>query len=202
MLIILMKRKTTKEGFEYHFGINHYGTFRLTIGLLPIIVNTSKEYDDVRIVNVSSKAHTSGKINFDDVNYEKNSFSAFGAYSQSKLANVMFSNELNRKLENLKIPVTVNSLHPGGINTDIFRDLGFIKTALNIAGPLFLKSIPQGTATTIYAAIHPELKGKGGIYLDDCNIAEPSEYSKNEKEQINLFDLSEKVTGVSFPKFE
>jgi NAD(P)-dependent dehydrogenase (short-subunit alcohol dehydrogenase family) len=201
---MLIKRQSTKEGFEYHFGINHYGTFRLTMGLLPIIVKTSKENDDVRIVNVSSKAHTmgTGKINFEDIHYEKNSFSSFGAYAQSKLANVMFSNELNRKFEKLNIPVTVNSLHPGGINTDIFRDLGYVKTALNIVGPLFLKSIPQGSATSVFAAVHPELKGKGGLYLDDCNVAESSEYAKDEKEQLKLFDLSEKVTGVPFPKFE
>jgi NAD(P)-dependent dehydrogenase (short-subunit alcohol dehydrogenase family) len=174
------------------------------MGLLPIMVKTAKMDGEVRIVNVSSVSHTSGtgKINFEDVHYEKEgSFSQFSAYGQSKLANIMFSNELNRRMKSMGILVTVNSLHPGSINTEIFRDYEFIKPLTNFLGPIFLKSIPQGAATSIYVAIHPNLKGKGGLYFSDCNELESSEYSRDEGEQKKLFDLSEKETGISFPKF-
>ena len=196
----------TKDGFEYQIGINHFGHFRLTMKLLPLMVKTIKDQnlDESRIVNVSSTAHTMGskKINYDDIHWEK-SYDSIGSYAQSKLANILFTKELNRKLENLKIPITVNCLHPGVIKTDLARDmnktLSFLFYTLGYA---FMKSIPQGAATNVYAAVHPELKGKGGLYFSDCNEDTPIAYARDENEQKKFFDLSEKETGTYFPKFE
>eukprot|EP01080_Neovahlkampfia_damariscottae_P007239 gene7239-11557_t len=194
------KQKTT-DGFEYQSGINHLGHFRLTLKLLPIMKETEGER---RIVVVSSRAHTriqNGKIDFDDFHWEKKDYSSMGSYSQSKLANVMFANELNRKLKKDNIPITVNSLHPGVIpGTDLSRDL--VPWYLQPITPIvvmFLKSNSQGAATTVYATIHPELKGKGGEYLSDCNIFAPIEYAKDENEAKKLWDFSEKETNTKYP---
>eukprot|EP01080_Neovahlkampfia_damariscottae_P011336 gene11336-4504_t len=198
------KRWTTKDGFEYQIGINHFGHFRLTMKLLPIMVKTVKEenLDEARIVNVSSFAHTFGtkKINYEDLHWEK-SYDAWGSYAQSKLSNILFSKELNRKLQNLKIPISVFSLHPGTIHTELGRDMNYSSLFYTLGGA-FMKSIPQGAATSVYAAIHPEIKGNGGLYFSDCYVAKPIPFAEDENEQKKFFERSEKETGVEFPKFE
>jgi len=177
------KRKT-KDGYEYQFGINHLGHFRLTNLLLPLMIKTEGER---RIVCVSSMAHTMGtqEINFDDIFWEK-SYSPWSSYGQSKLANIMFAKELNRKLLEDKIPITVNSLHPGVIPTELMRDNPIKGSILYTLGYLFMKSIPQGAATTVFAATAPELKDKGGLYLSDCNISSAIPYSDNKEEQKKI----------------
>jgi NAD(P)-dependent dehydrogenase (short-subunit alcohol dehydrogenase family) len=109
------------------FGINHLGHFYLTNKLLPIMYKSALKSGEGRIINVSSVAHEmgTGDINFDDINYN-NFYSPFLAYSQSKLANIMFSNELNNKLKVDNIPIYTYSLHPGVIYTNLCRDFSCI----------------------------------------------------------------------------
>jgi NAD(P)-dependent dehydrogenase (short-subunit alcohol dehydrogenase family) len=106
-------------------------------------------------------------------------------------------------LSNDKINITANALHPGVIATELSRDMPGWQTAMmGLVGPLFLKSIPQGAATTIFTATSSQLNGKGGLYLEDCNISAPIVYANDEKEQDKLWDVSEKECKISYPKFE
>ena len=196
-------RRTTKDGFEYQFGINHLGHFRLTMKLLKIIAKTSKDENcECRIVNLASSAHTMGskKINFDDIQFEKKgAYKPWSVYGQSKLSNIMFSNELTKRLSADKVNITVNSLHPGVIATELSRDLDTTSSLMWSLGKGFMKSIPQGAATTIYCATSPELNGKGGLYFSDCNIASPIPYVNNEEALRHLFEVSIKLTGIDYP---
>jgi NAD(P)-dependent dehydrogenase (short-subunit alcohol dehydrogenase family) len=194
-------QKTT-DGFEYQIGINHMGHFRLTMLLLPIMKKTKGER---RIVVLSSSAHKMGslKINFDDFHSEK-SYSRIGSYAQSKLANILFANELNRKLKKDSIPITVNSVHPGVIpSTDLTRDLPFI---IRIPGlwlspilNLGMKTIEQGAATTVFATVSEELKDNGGNYLLNSHVSKAIDYAYDEINGKKLWDLTEKQTGVVYP---
>jgi NAD(P)-dependent dehydrogenase (short-subunit alcohol dehydrogenase family) len=187
----------TKDGNEYQFGINHLGHFRLTNLLLPFF---SK--DGGRIVALSSSAHKMGtqKINFDDIMTEK-SYSPWTSYAQSKLSNILFSHYLNKKLKESNKNIIVNSLHPGGIMTDLQRDLGFVQyygimLLLLITG--IGKTIPQGASTTVYCAISSDIK-EGGNFYEDCNLSKAINYTDNESEQKKLWELSEKLTNTKYP---
>ena len=127
---ISLDRQETKEGLERQFGINHIGHFLLTMELLDLMGEGS------RIVNVASGAHKTGKIHFDDINLNKG-FNVIKAYSQSKLANVLFTRELARRVKDRGI--TVNCCHPGAVATNIGidRDTGFGKTVTGILKPFF-----------------------------------------------------------------
>lgn len=151
-----------------------------------------------RIVVLSSTAHKhtpKGGIDFENINWDKN-YSAWAAYGQSKLANLLFAKELNQRLQDAGVKVTVNAVHPGVINTDLGRHLNvFLSTIFYGLGYFFMKSIPQGAATTVYVATAKELEGKGGLYFADCNECEPSDYAKDKELAKKLWEWSEKVTG-------
>lgn len=195
--------KKTKDDLEYCIGVNHFGHFSLIVQLLPIMVESCKETEG-RIVMLSSAGHAlgSGVINYDNLNFEKEgSYGLWYSYGQSKLANIMFSNELNRKLEENKINIRSNSLHPGQIKTELQNELpDLLKGFMNILGTFTYKTIEQGAATTIYCATAPELKGVGGKYFDNCQDSTSSalKYAFKPEETKKFWDLSEKVTNVKF----
>jgi NAD(P)-dependent dehydrogenase (short-subunit alcohol dehydrogenase family) len=212
--VMATPQQKTTDGFEYQFGINHYGHFKLTLGLLPFLAETSKkENSEGRIVCLSSSAHKvgTGVINFEDLHAQKegtygkkkkfNKLGPWYAYGQSKLANIMFACALNRRLQKDKVNVTCNSLHPGGIMTDLQRDVtGPAMLLMTVMNPILFKSVPQGAATSVYVATSPQINGKGGLFFEDCNVSVPLEYSQDEKEQEKLWDISEKETKTSYPK--
>jgi len=137
-------------------------------------------------------------IHFDNISLKDN-YGKWESYGQSKLANILFSNELNKRLKNDKIPLTVNSVHPGVIKTELMRDnTGFFSNVLFFFGSFFMKSIPQGAATSLYCAIAKELKNVGGYYFADSNVCAPVKYVFNEEVMKKLFDVSESMTGVSY----
>ena len=153
----------TEDGFEMQFGVNHLGHFLLTILLLDLLKRSAPS----RIINVSSLAHkfAFGGINFDDIHFERNYFN-YGAYNHSKLANLLFTSELSKRLEGTH--VTANALHPGAVSTDLQRH-SFISNAL--VSPLrwyFFKTAEQGAQTTIYCAVSEEMEGVSGKYLAEC----------------------------------
>jgi len=188
-----------KDGLEYQLGINHFGHFRLTMNLLQNMVKASKESGEGRIVNVSSSAHNGGRIDFEDLPL-KNGYSRVKSYSRSKMANILFSNELNRKFKEDKIPIFVNSLMPGVIATELTRDIGIFRVFLIALYPIFLlmsKTIPQGATTTLYAATSNDIK-EGGLYLEDNGIGKVDEYSNDKDVQKKLWDISEKLTDKHY----
>ncbi|KAL1116081.1 hypothetical protein AAG570_005576 [Ranatra chinensis] len=153
----------TKEGIEMQLGVNHMGHFLLTNLLLDLLKNTAPS----RIINVSSIAHRWGQINMEDLNSEKK-YVPRTAYSQSKLANILFTNELAKRLKGTG--VTVNSLHPGLVDTEMGRHMSFTNSYLSkiILGPIvwaFIRTPVQGAQTTLYAALDPSLDNVTGKYF-------------------------------------
>ncbi|XP_017014746.2 retinol dehydrogenase 13-like [Drosophila takahashii] len=184
-------RTLTKDGFEMQLGVNHMGHFLLTHLLLDVLKKTAPS----RIVNVSSLAHTQGSINVDDLNSEK-SYSRIGAYSQSKLANILFTRELAKRLEGTG--VTTNSLHPGAVDTELSRNWPSIVSFLVRPLQLILFKTPvNGAQTTLYAALDPELKEVSGLYFSDCKAKDVSAAAKDDKTGKFLWAESEKWTGVN-----
>jgi len=195
--VMMTPERKTKDGFEYQNGINHLGHFRLTLKLLPIMIKTEGQK---RIVNLSSSAHTfqKTKIDFDNYHFTKEgSYSPVSSYAQSKLSNILFTKELQKKLQkDYKDQFLVVAVHPGVIQTELGRDLpGYQQLLLTLAYP-FTKSIPQGAATTIFASVTKDLKG--GEYCCDCAPYPPTEFALDEVEQDKLWKFSEKETKVTF----
>ena len=182
---ISLDRQETKEGLERQFGINHVGHFLLTTGLLDMMGEGS------RIVNVASGAHKTGKIHFDDINLHKG-FNVFKAYSQSKLANVLFTRELARRVKGRGI--TVNCCHPGAVATNIGidRETGFGKTVTKLLKPFF-QTPEQGAATAVFLATDESVKDITGEYFYKCKVAKSSKRSKDMELAKRLFEFSEQL---------
>ncbi|XP_055707549.1 retinol dehydrogenase 13-like isoform X2 [Phlebotomus papatasi] len=187
-------RTVTKEGIEMQFGVNHIGHFLLT----NLLLDTLKASAPSRIVVVSSLAHVRGEINITDLNSEKN-YERGKAYNQSKLANVLFTRELAKKLQGTG--VTVNALHPGVVDTELMRHMSLFTSFFSglIVKPLmwpFFKSPKSGAQTTLYCALEPELEGVSGQYFSDCAPKEVAEAAKNDNVAKWLWSVSEKWTGL------
>ncbi len=182
---IALDRQETKEGLERQFGINHVGHFLLTTELLDMMGEGS------RIVNVASGAHKTGKIHFDDINLHKG-FNVFKAYSQSKLANVLFTRELARRVKDRGI--AVNCCHPGAVATNIGidRETGFGKTVTRLLKPFF-QTPEQGAATAIFLATDESVKDITGEYFYKCKVAKSSKRSKDMELAKRLFEFSEQL---------
>ena len=154
------KRKLTADGLELQFGTNVVSHFALTALLLPVITS--------RVVTIASIAHKRGKLNFDDLQSERR-YSPMGAYQQSKLADLMFALELDRRLKAHGSPILSNAAHPGIANTNLFQSGDYHpieKKMRKLVGSLigtFLNTQPQGAIPTLYAATAPEAQG-GGYY--------------------------------------
>jgi len=185
-------------------GVNHFGHHKLTMKLLPFMQNTLDK--DKRIVVLSSNLHRffPKDILFDDITMENDNYSGgiSPRYCHSKLANILFANELNRKLKNSNINITVNSVHPGIIRTELHRnDSGLMLMLINPFFALVRKNLQQGVSTTIYGAVSSELAGKGGYYLDNNYIGNPLEVANDEEKARKLWDLTESITGEKYPFF-
>ncbi|XP_058125419.1 retinol dehydrogenase 13-like [Anopheles ziemanni] len=187
-------RTLTKEGIEMQLGVNHMGHFLLT----NLLLDQLKLSAPSRIVVVSSLAHTRGRIAVEDLN-SANSYDEAKAYEQSKLANVMFTRELARRLEGTG--VTVNSLHPGIVDTELMRHMGIFNSWFSavFVKPFvwpFLKSPLYGAQTTLYAALDPDLQKVTGQYFSDCAPKDVAEQAKDERVAKWLWAVSEKWTGT------
>ena len=182
---ISLDRQETRDGVERQFGINHLGHFLLTTLLLDRMGPGS------RIVVVASGAHKVGKIYFNDINL-RHGYNVVRAYSQSKLANVLFTRELAVRLKNRGI--TVNCCHPGAVATNmgVDRETGFGKTITGLLKPFFLTP-SEGAGTAIFLATDDSVRHISGGYFYRCEIAKSSKRSKSRKLAKKLFDLSEKM---------
>jgi NAD(P)-dependent dehydrogenase (short-subunit alcohol dehydrogenase family) len=189
----------TKQGFELQFGTNHLGHFALTARLFPLLDRTPGS----RIVVVSSTAQNFGKIAFDDLSWKTRSYSAFRAYGQSKLANIMFTLELARRLKSAGSHVLVTAAHPGYTATDLQRESGFVRRVLN---PLLAMKAADGALPTLRAAVDPT--AESGSYWGPANMFElngppvPAKISKRGQDEAaaaKLFEVSEDLVGLKFP---
>jgi NAD(P)-dependent dehydrogenase (short-subunit alcohol dehydrogenase family) len=170
----------TTDGFDMQLGTNHLGHFAVTAELLPALRKAAAGGSDVRIVNLSSRGHFRGGIDFDDPHFRTRPYDKFAAYGQSKSANILFTVELEKRLADKGIHSF--AVHPGVIATELSRHLSrddFKAMASRApAGALTLKSIPAGAATSVWAATSPDLAGQGGRYLEDVGIAEPADEAR------------------------
>lgn len=190
--LILDRRTTTAEGFESTFGVNHLGHFLLAQLLRERVVASAPG----RIVVVSSEAHKAARtgLDFDDLMTERDyGKSGINAYGRSKLANILFSNELARQLDGSG--VTVNALHPGAVRSD-FGNTDDIKGALRwgmvIARP-FMLSPASGAKTSIHLASSPEVEGKTGGYYRRCKAVQPSTHAQDRAAAERLWQVSEEL---------
>lgn len=184
------QREVTQDGLEMQFGVNHLGPFLLTVLLLDLLKSSAPS----RIVNVSSTIHKNARMNFDDLQSERG-YTLFGAYGRSKLANVLFTYELARRLEGED--VTANCLHPGGVNTNLLSDmrgpLGWVvKLGMNL-----MLSPESGARTSVYLASSPEVAGLSGKYFIRRREAKSSARSHNVDDAKRLWEVSVGLTGLS-----
>ena len=180
-------KTTTADGYETIFGVNHLGTFLLTHELLPLLRASAP----ARIVVVSSDLHYRGKMVWDDLEFNSRSFGGVTAYNQSKLANVLFTKALARRLAGSGI--TVNALHPGVVATELTRELpGVLRSLWNF----FLLTPKQGAATTLHVALSEEGGKFTGEYFDKSRRKNAAPAARDEVAQERLWSLSEKLLGT------
>lgn len=210
----------TAQGFEMQFGTNHVGHFLLTCLMAPALLAAAAAGGEPRVINLSSAGHRFGAFNFTDPDYHQRDYEKWQAYGESKTANILFSVGLDARLA--PRGVRVLAVHPGMIMTELGRhldeaDLEAIRAraaSRSAAGQeaggeprSLFKSIPQGAATTVWAATSPALAGVGGRYLEDCQLAEEAgkdtaggveSYATDPALAEQLWQLSEDLVGERF----
>ena len=195
-------KDTTKDGFELQFGTNHLGHFAFTGLLLDRLLPV----EGSRVVTISSQGHRTGRIDFDDLQSERK-YTRHGAYGRSKLANLLFTYELQRRLKLKGAPTVALAAHPGGSNTELTRYIpGLIKQPVEFVWGLMAQSAEMGALPTLRAATDPAAQG-GQYYGPDGfgeqrgypKVVESSKRSHDEDVQRRLWTVSEELTGVTYP---
>nr|XP_055066709.1 retinol dehydrogenase 12 isoform X1 [Misgurnus anguillicaudatus] len=193
--VMMCPKWITEDGFETQLAVNHLGHFLLTNLLLGMLKKSSPS----RVVNVSSIAHVGGKIEFDDLFYDKCPYSPLISYKQSKLANVLFSRELARQMKGTG--VSSYSLHPGVIRTGLGRHVEswcpMLKTILSLPCMLLMKTPWQGAQTSIYCAVTEGLESKSGCYFSDCAEKDPAPEGKDDSVARRLWEESARLVGLT-----
>ncbi|AFU58308.1 glucose/ribitol dehydrogenase family protein [Candidatus Nitrososphaera gargensis Ga9.2] len=190
--VFLAKRATTVDGIEYTFAVNHLAPFLLT-NLLIDIIKASKPSS--RIITTSSVAHRGAQIDFDDIQFEKRPYSGIKAYAQSKLANILFTKELARRLEGSS--VTANCFHPGAVRTSLAQGKNpwYYRLIWTAAGSFFL-SPEKGADTAIYLASSQDVNGITGKYFVRRKQVNPSIDADEKEAAAKLWSISEKLTSM------
>jgi len=188
---------TTTQGFESQFGVNHLGHFLLT----ALLIDRLNQTPAARVVTVSSIAHRFGKIDFTDLNWQHKEYKPMPAYGQSKLANLLFTYELQRRLTAAGHETIAVAAHPGYTATNLQGDTA----TMNLMNRLFAQAQPKGALPTLYAATAPAVQG--GQYFGPSGLAEiggnperveSTVQSHNEDDAQRLWTVSEQLTGISF----
>lgn len=191
--VYLTKREENTDGLELTFATNHLGYFITTLLLWDCL----RAGAPARVINVSSDAHRQAKLDFDDLQSRKN-YRGFQAYSRSKLANVLFTYELNRR--RLGTAVTINALHPGFVASNFGRNnQGVVGFFMKTVVPWIALTEAEGAATSIYLATSDEVSGKSGQYYAKCAPVKSSTESYNVKSAERLWAESEAITGLTWP---
>jgi len=187
--VVNLGRSLTVDGIETVFGVNHLAYFLLTIQLLERLQASAP----ARIVNVASDAHRFGTMNFDDLGGARR-YRTMRIYGQSKLANILFTYELARRLGGTT--VTVNCLHPGAVATGLGKNNGAWARVLTRMLSPFFRSPENGAATSIYLASSPDVEGITGKYFSNCKDTRSSKESYDEATARRLWEISAQMTGV------
>ncbi len=188
--LVLGERRVTKDGFEYVFAVNHLAPFLLTNLLLPKLTGSAP----ARVVTVSSDAHTAAKLDLDDPGQE-HGWNSWRSYANSKLANILFTRELARRLDGTG--VTANCAHPGTVRTGFGREgKPLLRLGTTIARPFFL-SPERGADTIVYLASSPDVAGGTGGYYVKRQRREPSAAARDDETARRLWDISAKMTGLT-----
>jgi NAD(P)-dependent dehydrogenase (short-subunit alcohol dehydrogenase family) len=189
----------TAEGFELQFGTNHLGHFALTNLLLERITD--------RVVNVASGAHKMGSIDFEDLNWERKGYKRWPAYGQSKLANLLFTSELQRRLSAAGSQVIATAAHPGYAATNLqsHSSQPAMDLFMKLGNRLLAQSLEDGALPTLYAAT-AEIPGDSYVGPDGLGemrgrpkLVGRSKAARDEAVARRLWEVSEELTGVSFP---
>jgi len=189
----IAKRYTSVDGYELTLATNHLAYFQLTNLLLPLLKNTP----EARIVNVASEASKLGKLNWDDLNLEKK-YSGILAYSNSKLYNIMFTNQLAEELKGTHI--TVNAMHPGGVNTNFGNGVdGLLGIAFRQFGWL-MRTPEKGAETIIWLATSPEAAQYSGLYFKDKKPIRSIEAAYNRVNLQQLRDVTQELIERALKK--
>jgi len=182
----------TEDGFEMQIGVNHLGHFTLTLLLLPALKNGAPS----RVVNVSSSAHQWGHIDFNDMFWKTRSYGGWGAYGQSKLANILFTKELARRFQGNGI--TSYAVHPGFVATELARWSlpGFMMPVVS----MIARTPDVGAQSQLYYACVPGVEKHNGDYIANCQPATSIPESHDVEVAKKLWTESEKLTGVALPQ--
>ncbi|MGZ4514361.1 MAG: SDR family NAD(P)-dependent oxidoreductase [Mycobacterium sp.] len=199
----------TRDGFEIQIGTNHFGHFELTRLLVPQLAAAGGADGQARIVTLSSGGHVMGDVDLDDPNWERREYDKFVAYGASKTANILHAVEADRRLRD--VGIRAYAVHPGTVATSLarhmsradfsrLRELAAASTAARgepTGGFLDVAAPERGAATQVWAAVSPELAGRGGLYLEDCGVSEPvASYARDERRAAEWWDLSEKLCAT------
>ncbi|HUI27013.1 MAG TPA: SDR family oxidoreductase [Candidatus Kryptonia bacterium] len=188
--IVNLTRAVTVDGIESVFAVNHLAYFLLT----NLLLDRLKQSAPARIVNVASDAHRFGGMNFDDLQGERR-YRTMRIYGQSKMANILFTYELARRLEGSG--VTVNCLHPGAVGTGLGKNNGaWAKVLIGMLRPFF-RTPEQGAATSIYLASSPVVEGVTGKYFSNCKETRSAKASYDAADARRLWDISVEMTGLA-----
>ncbi len=180
-------RQVTEDGLEKTFALNHLSYFVLTLGLRQRLAASA------RVINTSSDAHRGNRLDFDDLQSARN-FSGFPVYGRTKLANILFTRELARRLNGSGI--TANSFHPGFVATRFGDEAGGL-LALGIRGAkVFAISPEKGAETMVYLASSPEVAGVTGKYFYKCRLATPTREAQDDSAARRLWEESAKLAGI------
>ncbi|GAW18118.1 hypothetical protein ANO14919_075910 [Xylariales sp. No.14919] len=206
----LVPEGRTQDEFEVHFATNHLSHFLLFELLKPTLLRSSTPEFQSRVVAISSTAHRTAPLNFDDLNFEKRKYDGVAAYGQSKLANVYMANEIERRYGSQGLHAW--SVHPGGIRTGLQKPNLHDFFIILKNGPLhtlrYMQNTEQGASTSVWAAVSRDLEGKGGRYLEQCQVSEGltqgsdvvgpghAPWAYHEEDAKKLWALSLKLVGL------
>jgi NAD(P)-dependent dehydrogenase (short-subunit alcohol dehydrogenase family) len=184
-------RHLTTDGLEITLALNHLAPFLLT----NLLLDTIKASTPARIINVSSRAHQRGKIDFDDLQSERH-YAGMDVYGNSKLANILFTIELARRLEGTG--VTVNAVHPGFVNSGFAKNNpGVAFKLFGVIGPLIGRSPEKGAETSIYLASSPEVEGITGKYFSDSKVTETAPQAADAAAARKLWEVSAEMVHLA-----
>jgi len=193
--VMVCPKWQTEDGFEMQLGVNHLGHFLWTM----LLLDTIKQSAPARIINLSSVAHEGGQINFDDIMMDKN-YDATRAYCRSKLANILFTKSLAKRLEGTG--VTTYAVHPGVVQTELGRHLGestnrAIHDSFHFFGRFFFKTAEMGAQTSVYCATEESVIEQSGSYFSDCAVKTPNRRAEDMDVAERLWKLSEQLVNYS-----